>query len=270
LSKAVIGAMGEVKRNVNYLQSASNSPQATGTSLVPSEPTKTNTDADVEHLSRRIQELENRNKALAKMLDDALQSLRTCKLDKANEGNNEDIYNISLAKVQFVSVYMADPEIPIPGVDLQLHGSRSNQSADAVPKSKVQEETTKEETDEITENDKSTVMMTELSVEDEKRPSRQQDPRNAADAASQPKKAFRPSLAESSFSFMLGENRHRSSFVSSVSDLPEQRRDSESKTRSKHLWAERDKQDRKESESEDDGFTLNSLYGGQKRQGYSR
>jgi len=260
--------VGEVKRNVNYLQSASNSPWASGTP----EPTKTNTDADVERLSRRIQELENRNKALAKMLDGALESLRTCKLDMANEGKDDDIYNISLAKIQFVSVYMADPEIPIPSVDLQLHGSGSNQSVDTAPKSEVQEEKTKEEMDEIAENDKSTGVMPELSVgEDETRPGRKQDPKNAADAASQPKKALRPSLAESTFSFMLGENRHRSSFVSSVSDIPERRRDSESKTRLKHLWAEsRDKQDRKESESEDDGFTLNSLYGGQKSQGHGR
>lgn len=64
---------------------------------------------------------------------------------------------------------------------------------------------------------------------------------------------------------MLGENRHRSSFVTSVMDLPEARRDSEAKAKPKQLWVEEKQKEGKERKGsvglEDDGFTMSSLRG---------
>ena len=96
------------------------------------------------------------------------------------------------------------------------------------------------------------------------------DQENTAAIAEEPrgrephKPAQRPSLMDASFSFMLGENRHRSSFVSSVADLPEQRRESESRPPPKKTAAQsKAPPQRKGSCSRDDGFNLTNIHGGQ-------
>jgi TBC1 domain family protein 5 len=173
------------------------------------------------------------------MLDDALEALRSARLrttEKSDEADQD--FNISLAKIQFVSVYLANPDIPIPKDDF-----KSTASTTDVPNTPTVIEPT--------------VSPAEANAD------KQAIEKSPAIAPSKP--SVRPSLKDSSFSFMLGENRHRSSFVSSAADLPEQRRDSESnnKTRTKQLTSEaKSHRERRGSESEDDGFTLTKMQGG--------
>ena len=76
----------------------------------------------------------------------------------------------------------------------------------------------------------------------------------------------RPSLAESPFSFMLGEGHHRSSFVSSASAPPEQRRASDPKSKPRQPVVGEKEVASRGTESDEDGFTMSSLRGFEKRQ----
>lgn len=88
-----------------------------------------------------------------------------------------------------------------------------------------------------------------------------------ASSAAQPAKptprrpATRPSLAESEFSWMLGDNRYRSSFVSSVSVPPEQSRQGDAKEKQNPLFGDGREEGRGKPAIEDDGLLLKSLRG---------
>lgn len=278
VSKAVRGAVGEVRRNMNNLQTSHSRNSSIDIVSVGNEtPRRDESQAVVptKLLEDRVQDLESRNKALSKMLDRALESLRASKGSSSNDAErSEEAFNISLARIQFVSVYLADSDIPIPPEETTV---TNNQNED-----KTEVDTTKQE-NQIPEVLEATaapeVILPEIIPPTEAVKLPLQEPGVAIQTPSllsaspntgEVGRPIRPSLAESSFSFMLGENRHRSSFVSSVTDPPEQRRGSElkPKPKPKQLWAEEKEakeraKERNGSESEDDGFTMSSLRGGQ-------
>ncbi|KIW74025.1 hypothetical protein, variant [Phialophora macrospora] len=252
VSKAVRSAVGEVRRNVNHYQSAhSRQSSAEAPQLPVPERKRLELKAheeaarDLQHKFRALQE---RNTVLAKMLDDALQSLRAIKLtNPAGAGDTEDSLNICLAKIQFISVYLSDSDIPIP--------NEETVKAPKLPR----------ETPDSSEKQPAAFVQTEPSTKNEKG---YETGIQAQEAEQRGRDTHvpsqRPSLMDTSFSFMLGENRHRSSFVSSVADLPEHSRDSESRNRPKKKVAEtKPHAERKGSDSEHDGFSLNKIQGGQ-------
>lgn len=258
VSKAVRGAVGEVRKNMNSLQPT----HSRGPSM---DAGNSSTQDTIAVLQERINLLEGRQRALSTMLDGALKSLRACKPGSTSDAEKwEDAFNTALAKLQFVSVYLGDSEIPIhsgedtpiqifedqadtnPGIgeakkpNIQVKDEESEQpklQASAAPKNEIKDGEKNSDTSAPTAADKSAPV--------------------------------RPSLADSSFSFMLGENRHRSSFVSSVTALPEQRRDSTSRSRPNQIVAEKaekrerrgskDKGERKVTAPEDHGFTMSSF-----------
>lgn len=242
VSKTVRSAVGEIHRNMNNYQT-SNTRQAGG---------------DIRHLDRpedatvilqsRLQELQDRNALLSKMLEDAVQSLRSVKLtSKESAAEAEQNLNISLAKIQFVSVYLSDPDIPIP----KEENSRDAQTPMSETKSPP------EQTETLAAQIP-TIGGDEESSKKDAVPVTRKKVNNRTN-----KVPSRPSLMDSSFSFMLGENRHRSSFVSSVAALPEQKRGSESKGGPAQASTDANtQQDRKGAETEDDGFTLTKLESG--------
>lgn len=270
--REVRGAVGEIRRNFNEIQSASGSPNRsfqgsrdplTGTST-PSE--------DLQELSKRVKYLEDRNKALAKMLGDVIEELRAPRTAEqpAEPDAAEGSLNVALAKIQFVQVYLDDSDIPIPP---------------PIPSEPMTLPQTDEGTleDEVKDHQASTTAEEQPAQASNEPPEVDSKPETKVEndllsPITPTKPNVRPSLAQSSFSWMLGEDRHRSSFVSSVSVPPEQRRDSntsDTKPRPKQLFVEgkkekRDKKDRKDRKdenrrgsesSEEDGFTLNSLRG---------
>lgn len=66
-------------------------------------------------------------------------------------------------------------------------------------------------------------------------------------------------LAQSEYSWMLGDNTHRSSFVSSASLPPDQSRQSESRSRQGTLFRDGRDEKREESQRDEDSLSLNSF-----------
>ena len=270
VSKAVRGAVGEVKRNMNNFQ-PTHSRQSSRDVMSPgSGIPKQGVTADTRRLQRRLSDLEARNKAMAKMLDSALEELRSSRPTKSEDATHgEEAFNIALAKIQFVSVYMSDSEIPIPPAE-----TASNDRKELSPEAAT---TTTPEVSRQEKADPKSEPRSEAAAESipDPTPSQQitgpapKPPDISLEPSASPRKSnplARPSLAESSFSFMLGENQHRSGFVSSIAEPPsEQRRGSDANTAPKQLWAEEKAvKERKGSVSQDDGFTMTSMRGGQR------
>ena len=261
VSKAVKGAVGEVRRNVNNFQTSHSRGSSVDILLAGNEtPRRNNSQREnrTAELEKRMQDLEARNKALSKMLDSALSSLRSTKPPTSDGA--EEAFNISLAKIQFVSVYLADSDIPIPPENTTTQNDQQavqDISKPEDPQAQYQDEQSKRDTDLARKPSPKAVEIPVKEKTTHLTPSPKTDSVNPS---------TRPSLANSSFSFMLGENRRRSSFVSSVTDPPEQRRGSDAKpTKPKQLKAEeKEAKERRGSETEDDGFTMNRLHGGQR------
>jgi TBC1 domain family member 5 len=239
VSKAVRSAVGEVKRNMSSYQTAHSRQASTDIPRVV-EPQQ---DVTAQQVRKQLQLLQDRNVVLARMLDEALTSLRGVKLAEG-DGANED-FNISLARLQFVSVYLSDPDMAIAPPEYPENVS---------PRVSLE----KADTDVPEKHDAKAAADASKVVDVSTQPA--QD--SALKATSPPQ---RPSLMDASFSFMLGENRHRSSFVSSVTDPPEQKRGSDASAKPKKKVAETKTQKvpaRLGSESEDDGFDLTRIGGG--------
>ena len=66
-------------------------------------------------------------------------------------------------------------------------------------------------------------------------------------------------LAQSEFSWMLGDNTHRSSFVSSASLPPDQSRRSQSRSRQGSLFGDGRDEKREQSQRDEDSLSLNSF-----------
>ena len=284
VSKAVRAAAGEMRRNVNNFQSGTassrNSLGATQTPPFegsPGQETK-------EDLRKRLSRVEKRNKALAGMLADALEELRSQKesTDTKETTMPESSFNIALAKMQFVQVYLADSDIPIPGQDgLTNEGSHESDSrAEETndPGSALIRETEFDvaalaaHCGDATPGRTSTPALVVPSNLDSRARDEGAEVRPIIHVQESDKERMsplklssgkpRPPLAQSPLSWILGEGQHRSDFVSSSTPPPEQKRDSVPRVRPKRLFPDgKDGEDRNDSEGEDDAFTLNSLHG---------
>jgi TBC1 domain family member 5 len=272
IARAVRGAVGEVRRNVQNLQ-----PETRVLGTRDDRDGRPNRDLGVDTnnlhmLTQRVQELEDRNKVLARMLGTTLESLRVYKQNptEGNSGTEEETFNIILAKLQFVQVYLADPEIPIPADEPQRDHNSENDEARAILPGSAPPVTEKPS---LAEEEQKPALIAPDSPNPAAQlqpamPVQKTGPREKEKAIPRtdlpPKRQQRPSLADSSFSFMLGEGRHRSSFVSSASELPEQRRGSDPKSKPKPAVAGEKEVAVQATESED-GFTMSSLRGFEKR-----
>ena len=286
VSKAVFGAAGEVRRNLNQiyanaspkqpLQSHKQSSSSITSSSISVRPPTNDTSSlqsdavKIEQLTHRINALQSRNKALAAMVEDAIVTLRSTRKSSSNDEQSEgpiddENLNISLARLQFIAVYLADSDISIPSEITELQDpapdDEPNASTDHIP-----------------------------SEDEQPKVPETSDPDTATEPPPKPKRPVRPTLADPTFSFMLGPGRHRSSFVSSVADLPQEaRRGSDAsskppgnltKSKSKADW-DKDKgrdrgrdqekgsktkgkgkgQEDKGHDEDDEGFTLHPLHG---------
>lgn len=245
VSKAIRGAVGEVKRNVEHFQAqAQQVAHARAATFSVPQPVIIKND-DHQDVDEQLQALRERNRALGKMLEQAQESLRSWKAAKAPAAgvaqlnSSEDVFNTALAKIQFVSVYLADEEIPLPPITPvmerkhELFGRDESSKAD----SSLEREAT------VGQSQPSLSSTTAQGVTEKSSTASPSSSSMAGSAAasatvtetermttvagSQHKpRPLRPSLAESSFSFMLGEPRNRTSFVRST-PLPEQKREQE-------------------------------------------
>jgi TBC1 domain family protein 5 len=121
LNQALRDAVGEVRKNVQGLNSGRGSPR-TG-SAVGIQPLHRGTKSDVSsniaaNVLRKITALEERNKQLSKMLEGAVADLWKIERDAAEKREAEDsslqALSMAVAKVQFVQVFLQDSTLPLP------------------------------------------------------------------------------------------------------------------------------------------------------------
>ena len=284
--RVVREAVGEVRRNMSNLPSGTASPRTSLDAEKAPMFQQSEAPQTMDDLRKRLLAFEKRNEVLARLIGDALEELRTLNqsFDPQQATVAEESFNTALAKIQFVQVHLADSGISIPredgiateetgseghsevivanesGVPVLREGSDaldvSAQDADAVPD-------TSSTSPEAVNNITGIRVKADDVKEGHLYPTKEVDDgmlKRSTHSSPQP----RPGLAQSPLSWMLGEGRHRSDFVSSSTPPPEQRRDIVPKTRPKHIFQDgKDGNSRNGTESEDDGFTMSSLRGSQ-------
>ena len=109
------GVTKAFKEAVSGLQSGANTPKRVFDSSRWSLDEGKSVGDDVKRLTARVKALEERNSALAKMLNTAMEDLwNQQKQFKQNEMEMEtNALNVAIAKVQFVQVYLEDSSIPL-------------------------------------------------------------------------------------------------------------------------------------------------------------
>jgi TBC1 domain family protein 5 len=121
LNQALRDAVGEVRKNVQGLNSGRGSPRTRST--VGIQPLHRGTKSDVSsniaaNVLRKITALEERNKQLAKMLEGAVADLWKFEKDAAEkkevENSSLQAFSMAVAKVQFVQVFLQDSTLPLP------------------------------------------------------------------------------------------------------------------------------------------------------------
>lgn len=114
VNKAVRDAVGEVRKNVQTLQIRSGTPSGSArvsTEPAQHEPPALSSSAD---LLLRLNELEARNKALAKMLQSATHDLWKQQDDVPADDDKTKLFNMAVASVQLVQVYLEDSSLQLP------------------------------------------------------------------------------------------------------------------------------------------------------------
>ncbi|PMD24168.1 RabGAP/TBC [Hyaloscypha hepaticicola] len=113
INKAVRDAVGEVKKNMQGLQTSRNN----STKRRPSDGMRWSLDEgkSVSTSSASISAMNARNKQLARMLDQAMADLRAVSVSE--DGDKEKYVkamDLAIAKVEFVKVYLEDATMPLP------------------------------------------------------------------------------------------------------------------------------------------------------------
>lgn len=232
VSKALRGAVGEVRRNVEHLQAGTTPSQASIDTSRPSAEDEGALPSSIAHdLANQLKKLEDRNKALAKMLETAQESLRKWKSEGSNHNaQGEDAFNTALARIQFVSVYLTDSDIPIPtpAPTPAIEAAPPDQATSTPPSNTVQadQEANKTEQEKQTASpspNPTTQPPHPQTPTTTTEPNKLNQPQSHLDPSPIP----RPSLTSPTFSFMLGPDHatRRTSFIRST-PLPEERRHS--------------------------------------------
>ena len=224
VGKALRGAM-------QGLQSGRSSPRRASersrTSLDSGRPTSDNQS----ELAAKIQALERRNKSLSKLLENAVDELWTQQKqihDKENE-TVADALGLSIAKVQFVQVYLENSTMPLPTDEAPpLEEIRDGTASVSGEESRTPLLHPKLLEDPISVESSLNEKAAEVgkSTKVAERPDREipkvyTDPPPSTPKIGSPSKPSspppRPSLEQSPFSWMLGDGQTKSKFVSAAS-----------------------------------------------------
>ena len=248
-------------------------------------------------LTEKINALESRNRSLAKMLENAMVDLwiqqKHFDSDKAEAA--ADVLSLAIAKVQFVQVYLEDSSMPLPNDEATPEGKEPQPDVTASPKEapalllehdhssipqpRVAEIAPTDMTTRENPREPDQASPTILSKAEEATASHRtihtatslqpipQTQINVSKPRHQPFHQPRPSLAQSSFSWMLGEDQRKSSFVSAKSYPPEKTRENTAaRAKVGFLFGEEKGEgnggrDRPDGEDDEHGFTLGTLKG---------
>lgn len=185
-------------------------------------------------LAERIRTLEQRNTALAKMLEYATEELWIQQKNFTKEAETAaDALSLAIAKVQFVQVYLENSNMPFPSENPVQEATEVTDFIED-PANKPSTST------EITTKPKSTLEQNSDGIQTISKPEPEPPAQAVIDTATLEKPAIpnrpgpspfyhpRPSLAQSSFSWMLGEDQRKSSFIS-ASPFPSEKRSARGK-----------------------------------------
>ena len=276
VNRAVRDAVDEVKRNMQGIQSVNTSPRPgmnhARWSLDEGRQITEQTAAAMQSSER----LDERNKALAAMLEGALEELECIKLktnmeDHAGE-ELETAFDSVMAKVRHVKECLYDSTITISGTEASHHKSTADLE-DELPLSPGNRRPSDPKPTAIAASpDTSSDVVTPTEVHSpeafEAAPSTPtkapQDSTSSDDAltSSPTNLAPRPAIAESPFAWMLGESEWRSSFNASFPTPATERRESKY-TRTGFLFGSPadDKAQRQREKTAADGFILSNWSG---------
>lgn len=180
-------------------------------------------------LAAEIKTLEQRSKGLAKLLDKAIGELWEQQRQCSNEKNeaSANALSLAIAKIQFVQVYLENPTMPFTGENPESETAIPKDSVKATTNDMLMRESQPAQLPSLDTRSSSRTYTSEdpgtLQIDSEKgSEGRSETPTNATPDVSVPKVRPqslpfhhpRPSLAQSSFSWMLGEDQRKSSFVS--------------------------------------------------------
>lgn len=119
VNKTIRDAVGDIRKNVQGIQSGRNTPNFK--QLITGDVGRSEESAA---LMRKIEALEARNKSLAKMIEESVAELWDCQKDaldgKGSEKKTIEALSLAIAKVQVMQVYLEDSSIPLPEDDPAL------------------------------------------------------------------------------------------------------------------------------------------------------
>lgn len=248
VGKALRDAVGEVRKNVEAYQSGAGSGQTTPrsggrefrapgllNSVTANRPSLDRTHSA--NASKKIADLEKRNKNLSKMLESAVAELwehhreqAESKKSREDEESSKaalESLSLAIAKVQFVQVYLEDSSIPLPVDESTDRAATADAAASLAPPSPVPPELTvvPPPTASSTVSSPTSTpapQMTETS-EQSSTPNSPQvaSPVQKSTSAKPPATSrlaprSRPQLTSSNFSWMLGEESAPSNFATST------------------------------------------------------
>ena len=222
----------------------------------------------------KIESLEQRNRSLAKLLENAVNELWVQQKDiRQKEEKHGDALSLAIAKVQFVQVYLENSSMQLPTEGAPAEGVEDEQSKTTVTIHQTHHRTHPAQHDgsaeagrasnpnvgralPITDPNAATMSAAPL-------PSTPKIGSPLRPPSSSPSQQPRPTLAQSPFSWMLGEEQQKSNFVS-ASPFQQEKRDSTEKAGSLFGEAGSRPGSADAAEEDEDVFTSRTLKGGRR------
>ncbi|GES66145.1 TBC domain protein [Aspergillus terreus] len=264
VAKAVRGAVSEAKRNMQTIQAEhARSARSDNVTSAPTSYTHHRRGSEIAaQMKDKLDALEERNRSLAKTLSQALNEMRTLMM-KADGLDNatKDSVKEALAKMQSVQTCLEDRSATVGSENPPSSNTFGKMNVAAEAPSDCPKTDNKGEIAAPAQKEHSPVATNRI-VESKSPLGDEPKTRVKAQIPTSlpPRPTARPSLANSEFSWMLGDSRHISSFVSPASVPPEQTRHGEARANPSTLFGNGDEGPKK-SPTEPDGLVLRSLRG---------
>ena len=216
------------------LQSAGNTPSKTSSAPRWSLDTGTMVTDETANQTTRVSALEQRNKELAKLLEKAMEDLwvQQREFSKEKADTAADALSLAIAKVQFVQVYLENPSMPLPAEEAPEVQDKRDYGRSEMSAAELGSPTRKPRPSHSPLRKAPVKESRRKSQADSRGPSLQTSPRSPgkeptttnpidsipsidiAESGTGPSSPpVRPALAQSSFSWMLGQEERKSDFV---------------------------------------------------------
>lgn len=242
VGRAVRDVVGEVRKNVQGLQSRTSDLHSSTLSNAHGLLDDSSTSAV--DLLEKIETLQLRNKSLAKMLESAVDELWRQQKDSVTNAIPEEertkASTMAIARVQLVQVYLEDMTLPLPSEEdfaERRHNASSGSNAKMVTDStKIKPNLADENSRAFVTNNEETVVLNHRSVEQIRKreapqpldkplyhtpgPRLEPDPLAGNTSSLVETATQRPPLAQSSFSYMLGQDSSATGMATGPSIAP--------------------------------------------------